>query len=425
MNFAIYSRKSKLSDKGSSIENQIKMCSDYIYSHFENVNPDNIYIYEDEGFSGKNTNRPMFNDLMLDISQGKINCIVCYRLDRISRNINDFSTLMTMLEQKNISFVSIKEQFDTSTPMGRAMMYITSVFSQLERETIAERIKDNLYLLASKGNWLGGITPYGFNSKKVLDNTKSKIKHFYTLEENKDEIIIAKKIFDIFLKTNKISEVEKFLKNNKILGRNGNCFSRYYIRSILKNPVYAKADKATYTYFFNKNSIITSPKEMFNGSKGTMAYNKRSSSKNKTNSENQWIITIGSHEGLISGSLWVKVQNILEDNKYSSSKYKIQCNLFKNKIYCGKCGSLMYPKKRNNTIYYICNNKNKNGVKCCNQKNISHNLVIKQVFLITKTEDTLKETKTITPTKNDDLIFKEYSNNIKKIICYDDVINIY
>ena len=91
----------------------------------------------------------MFNDLMLDISQGKINCIVCYRLDRISRNINDFSTLMNMLEQKNISFVSIKEQFDTSTPMGRAMMYITSVFSQLERETIAERIKDNLYLLAN------------------------------------------------------------------------------------------------------------------------------------------------------------------------------------------------------------------------------------------------------------------------------------
>ena len=80
----------------------------------------------------------------------------------------------------------------------------------------------------------------------------------------------------------------------------------------------------------------------------------------------------------------------------------------------------MYPKKRNNTIYYICNNKNKNGVKNCNQKNISHSSIIKQVFLITKTEDSLKETKI----KYDDLIFKEYSNNIEKIICYDDVINI-
>ena len=85
--------------------------------------------------------------------------LIVYRLDRISRSIGDFTALIERLVHLNVAFVSIREQFDTSTPMGRAMMYIASVFSQLERETIAERIRDNLHELAKTGRWLGGITP--------------------------------------------------------------------------------------------------------------------------------------------------------------------------------------------------------------------------------------------------------------------------
>ena len=103
----------------------------------------------------------MFKRMMADSKNEKVEYIVCYRLDIISRNVSDFSSLITVLNDRNIAFVSVKEQFDTSTPMGRAMMYIASVFAQLERETIAERIRDNMLMLARTGRWLGGTSPTG------------------------------------------------------------------------------------------------------------------------------------------------------------------------------------------------------------------------------------------------------------------------
>ena len=84
--------------------------------------------------------------------------IVVYRLDRISRNVGDFASLIEKLNKKNTSFICVKEHFDTGNSMGRAMMNIAAIFAQLERETIAERIKDNMYLLAKEGHWLGGTT---------------------------------------------------------------------------------------------------------------------------------------------------------------------------------------------------------------------------------------------------------------------------
>ena len=93
--------------------------------------------------------------------------IVVYRFDRISRNIGDFAKLIEDLGDRHIDFISIREQFDTSYPMGRAMMYIASVFSQLERETIAERIRDNMHELSKTGRWLGGTTPTGYASESL------------------------------------------------------------------------------------------------------------------------------------------------------------------------------------------------------------------------------------------------------------------
>ncbi len=122
-------------------------------------------MYEDEGFSGGNLERPQFRMMMRDAQKKNFAAIVVYRLDRISRNIGDFAKLIEELNTLKIAFVSIKEQFDTSSPMGRAMMYISSVFSQLERETIAERIRDNMHELSKTGRWLGGTTPTGMNRR--------------------------------------------------------------------------------------------------------------------------------------------------------------------------------------------------------------------------------------------------------------------
>ena len=164
---AIYSRKSKFTGKGESIGNQIELCREYIRANHGQADADAAAVYEDEGFSGGNLERPAFKRMLRAARERKFKAVVVYRLDRISRNISDFSGLIEELSRLDIAFVSIKEQFDTGTPMGRAMMYIASVFSQLERETIAERIRDNMHELAKTGRWLGGTTPTGYCSKSV------------------------------------------------------------------------------------------------------------------------------------------------------------------------------------------------------------------------------------------------------------------
>ena len=130
---AIYSRKSKFTGKGESIGNQIELCREYIRANHGQVDADAAAVYEDEGFSGGNLERPAFKRMLRAARERKFKAVVVYRLDRISRNISDFSGLIEELSRLDIAFVSIKEQFDTGTPMGRAMMYIASVFSQLER----------------------------------------------------------------------------------------------------------------------------------------------------------------------------------------------------------------------------------------------------------------------------------------------------
>ena len=196
---AIYSRKSRYTGKGESIGNQIDLCREYIRTHYGDAAAEHAVVFEDEGFSGGNLNRPDFKKMMTAAKERKLRAIVVYRLDRISRNISDFSSLIEELGRLGIDFVSIRESFDTSSPMGRAMMYIASVFSQLERETIAERIRDNMHELAKTGRWLGGTTPTGYASESVKSITvDGKTKKACKLKLLPDKAEIIYKIFDLY-----------------------------------------------------------------------------------------------------------------------------------------------------------------------------------------------------------------------------------
>ena len=112
---AIYSRKSKFTGKGESIGNQVELCKEYVRVHYGDTAVDKVAVYEDEGFSGGNLNRPDFKIMMDAAKKRKFKAIIVYRLDRISRNISDFASLIEELARLDISFVSIKEQFDTSS----------------------------------------------------------------------------------------------------------------------------------------------------------------------------------------------------------------------------------------------------------------------------------------------------------------------
>ena len=429
---AIYSRKSKFTGKGESIENQIELCRQYIASHYCKEEADKAVVYEDEGFSGGNIDRPQFQQMISDARNKKISAVVCYRLDRVSRNISDFSGLIQELERLGISFISIREDFDTCSPMGRAMMYIASVFSQLERETIAERIRDNMHELAKTGRWLGGTTPTGYASESFSNVTvdgKTKRACKLTLIENEAEIV--RLIFSKFLETNSLTQTDTFLLQNHITTKNGRNFTRFAIKNILTNPVYMIADEAAYNYLSESGAELFADKTDFDGVCGIMAYNRteqKHGEANKIRDINEWIVAVGKHQGIINGSDWIKAQTYLEQNRSKSfRKTRSNTALLSGILFCGNCNDYMRPKltKRTNKdgelVYtYLCSTKERSHSERCDIRNISGNLLDKLVCGEIKklSEDGSEFIKTIEKAKKEILSenggFADELENLKK-----------
>lgn len=383
---AIYSRKSKFTGKGESIANQIDLCRAYIKSKNPDIADDSILIFEDEGYSGKNTNRPQFQHMMSEIRNGNIQTVVCYRLDRISRNVGDCSNLINELALYGVEFCSINENFDTTTPMGRAMYNICSVFAQLERETIAERIRDNMHELAKTGRWLGGTPPTGYKSTKIIERVNDNGKDItaHKLEIIPEEAEIVKLVFSKFIEYNSLSKTETYFLQNGIKTKNGKAFTRFTFKTILQNPVYMIADTAAWNYFQTLGVEIYADRENFDGVHGMLGYNKtlqRTGKANVTRDVEDWIITVGKHEGIISGEQWVKAQKLLEQNTSKSyRKPRSNTALLSGLLICGNCGSFMRPKMYNRDyakgerrFSYLCETKEKSKQHNCAIKNPNGN----------------------------------------------------
>lgn len=396
---AIYSRKSKFTGKGESIGNQVELCKEHIRNFFGEGYVERCVVFEDEGFSGGNLMRPAFQKMMADVRKHKFKAIVVYRLDRISRNISDFTGLTDELNKLGVSFVSIREQFDTSTPMGRAMMFIISVFSQLERETIAERIRDNMHELAKTGRWLGGNTPLGLQSEAVSKVTiDGKARKSFKLVPVAEEADIPKMIFDLYTETDSLTAVEAELLRRRIKTKQGKNFTRFAIKAILQNPVYMVADEDAYRYFTERHADVCFPEDAFDGTYGIMAYNRTDQEKGRTTvllPVDAWIIAIGQHPGFVPSKQWIKVQESLDRNK--SKGYRKPRNneaLLTGLLFCS-CGDRMYPKLSQRVtadgepIYtYVCKMKERSKRQRCNRRNASGNIldaaIIEQIKSLTE-----------------------------------------
>lgn len=264
---AIYSRKSKYTGKGESTHNQIEACKRKIKFTFENENIENdILIYEDEGFTGYNTNRPSFQKMLQDVRDNKIKTIAFYKLDRISRNVSDFSNLVKELDNYDVSFLSATENFENVTATGRAMMFMVSIFAQLERDTIAERIRDNMIELAKTGRWLGGTTPTGFKSEQIENITiDGKKRRLYKLSPVNEEVRVVKILFDKMRELKSQTKLETYTIQNDIKTKNGKVYTRWSLKNILTNPVYAMADNDTLDYFKQFDMEIYADEKDFDG----------------------------------------------------------------------------------------------------------------------------------------------------------------
>lgn len=387
---AIYSRKSKFTGKGDSIENQVEMCKDYILNNIDK-NVDFI-IYEDEGFSGSNLDRPKFKKLMKDISNKKLDILVCYRLDRISRNVADFSSTLEILQSCNCEFISIKEQFDTSSPMGRAMIYIASVFAQLERETIAERVKDNMLEMAKNGRWTGGKIPVGFTSKKVFSTDDNGLtREVPQLIINTEEMEVVKFLYKKYIELGSLHKLECYITENQIKSRNGVMYEKSSLKIILQNPVYVKANSEVVEYLKNNNWTVYGDADNIHS---LLTYNKTEQTKKngkcrKVNKPlEERFATVSSIEGFIEPDLWIDVQNQFEENKDKFPRLvKTHNALLIGKLKCGKCKEYMLIQHgKVSTVtgeklfYYTCSLKRKSHGSLCNNDNAKardiENLVI-------------------------------------------------
>lgn len=376
MKAAIYSRKSLFTGKGDSIENQIELCKNYLEKYYPDITE--FKVYEDEGFSGGNTNRPKFQKLLKDIKNKEINVLICYRLDRISRSVADFSSTYNMLEENNVAFISVREQFDTSTPMGKAMLYISSVFAQLERETIAERVRDNMIQLSKTGRWLGGQEPFGFKAERTsyIDENYNE-RSLMKLSPLKEELKVVKLIFDKYKETNSITQVTNFLQDNLYKGKNGGEWGTTQVQRILSSPLYVKSDEQTHNYLRSLGMNVYGDS---NGN-GYLSYNK---TKKMTIDRDvtEWILSVSNHKGIIDSTTWLRVQAILESNKDKKVKRlgtgADNTALLTGVLKCSICGSNMMVKHGHKSKteenkryeYYVCSSKNNSRGKKCANKNI-------------------------------------------------------
>lgn len=386
MKIAVYSRKSKFTGKGESIENQVLLCREYIRRCIPCAVDEDITVYEDEGFSAKNFDRPQFSLMMKSARAQPFDYIVVYRLDRISRNVGDFARLIEELNGMNTAFVCIKEQFDTSTPMGRAMMNIAAVFAQLERETIAERVRDNLVLLARTGRWLGGVAPLGFVGERVeVKDGSGKSRTAYKLSVVADEMRTVRAIYSRFAELRSLSGTAAWCIQNGLTTRGGGDFRTRAVRDILTNPVYCTADESAFDYFARLGSDVCFERREADGKRGIMPFCRtaQSGSRARRLPADEWLIALGKHRGIIPSADWIHTQQIIGANAGRSFYRPARSGaaVFSGLVRCGKCGSVMRPRINSRAeitdgtrrFSYMCEGKERSRRASCDMDNVNGN----------------------------------------------------
>jgi DNA invertase Pin-like site-specific DNA recombinase len=236
---AVYTRKSSeegLEQDFNSLEAQREACEAYVRSQSHEgwkLLPDR---FDDGGFSGGNMQRPGLDQLMAEVRAGKVDVIVIYKIDRLTRSLTDFARLAEVLDKHGVSFVSVTQQFNTTTSMGRLMLNVLLSFAQFEREITGERIRDKIAASKKKGMWMGGPTPMGYDVSGR------------TLVINETDATIIRRIFEGYLAAGDVPTLLQQLtagnvttsRRTSVKGNHsgGRPFTRGHLYKLLSNPIY-------------------------------------------------------------------------------------------------------------------------------------------------------------------------------------------
>ena len=351
---AIYARQSIDKKDSVSIESQIELCRKQAAGE--------VKVYEDRGYSGKNTNRPAFEQLINDICSGGIDKILVYRLDRFSRSIADFGRVWELLEKHGVQFESVTEKFDTSTPMGRAMLNIIMTFAQLERETIADRVKDNYYHRFALGAWPGGPAPMGFDIGRI-EMPDGKKASTLVPNEQMDTVIY---IFETYASSDvSLGELARMLNEKGIPGARRAAWDNVRVARILKNPVYVLSDEDVFWYYKSKGLEITQSLEAFKGLFACNLVGKRKASTGEYTDASKQKLSLANHVGCISSELFLKCQYKIENNRQLDrsmvGKYTWLTGLLK----CKSCGYAVKVNKQGDNLFLVCSGRS--NLKVCDE----------------------------------------------------------
>ena len=309
--------------------------------------------YDDGGFTGANIDRPALKQLLSDIDAGKIDCVVVYKVDRLSRSLLDFARLLDLFDKKQVSFVSTTQQFNTNDAMGRLTLNILLSFAQFEREMISDRTRDKMSAARKKGKWLGSAPPFGYQGDRLQ----------MRLVPHPDEAEKVRKIFQFYLTLGSASAVAEHIaalgwaradrktQRGKIIP--GGQLDLGRVHWILRNPIYI----------------------------GKVLHHGK--------------IYEGEHEAIVDEALFNQVQQKLNtkacgrgSRQRADSKFLLQ-----GLIHCEACGHLFtssvgrgssYAKDGKEYRYYVCTERNKSKGRTCNQPRIVaeiiEELVVKQLI---------------------------------------------
>jgi len=365
---AIYTRKSTedgLEQEYNSLDAQRDAGEAYIASQKSEGWVCLADRYDDGGFTGGNMDRPAVKRLLADIEDGKVDCIVVYKVDRLSRSLIDFSKIMDVLERQSVSFVSVTQQFNTSSSMGRLMLNVLLSFAQFEREMISERTRDKIAATRRKGKWSGGMPMLGYD---VAPNGGR-------LHVNDDEATRVREIFELYLNRLSLIEVVKELDRRgwttkqwttrKGHERGGKPFNKNSLFKLLTNRIYL--GKITY-----KDEVYE-----------------------------------GEHPAIVDEEIFERAQRLLKRNGRSGAPYVRNRfgAVLKGLVRCVPCECGMVPTHATKTTsgggnkryrYYVCQNAQSRGWHNCPSPSVPapelERFVVEQVKAIGKDTNLLAET---------------------------------
>lgn len=334
MAIILYARKSVERENSISCETQLEYCRSVIRP---NERDEKIITFVDNGFSGGNVNRDGFQKMMKLVRQGKVKKVIVYKLDRISRSLSDFVNILQEFKEHKVEFVSSQESFDTSSPYGEMIVKLLMVFAEFERTSIINRVTQAYAHRSEMGFYMGGRQPYGFELvPTVIHNVKTK-----KLNPIPAEVEQVRYIFEVYAQESvSLRRLLDILVAEGKQPLNGSSWTTAKLSTLLKNPIYVKADSDVYDYYDRHGVQMVTDVSLFTGEYGAQLYGHTKHDPNAPDWSDMKLVLL-THSGIVDSDIWLKCQRKLEKNRQIGNSVSNPTSWLAGKVVCEKCGHTM------------------------------------------------------------------------------------